>query len=391
MRHRGPERAGASALEAELRALHERIKDRFVRPVAWERALTYLRGLLAPVERKNGWQLAEYAGDARPDGVQRLLSTYRWDEDGVRDDLREYVVEHLGDERGVLVVAETGFLKQGKKSAGVERQYNRTAGMVENCQVGLFLAYVSRGIPTFLDRELYISNDWEFDLERREEAGVPDELPGFRTKAGLATAMIGRVLAAEVPFAWVASDAEHCHGYSMRWLEEQRVAYVLPVEGEEAFPTRGEGDREWVTARRLAEQIPPAQWRRFACGTGGQLLRYDDWARVSLGHYPILEKWRWLLVRRGITDPNDFGYYACFSHTDVSLGELARVANHGRIIDDTVQRARREVGLDHYEVRRWTGWYRHVTLALAAHACAAVARHAAVRHVSKGDRRRSSY
>ena len=285
MRHRGPERAGASALEAELRALHERIKDRFVRPVAWERALTYLRGLLAPVERKNGWQLAEYAGDARPDGVQRLLSTYRWDEDGVRDDLREYVVEHLGDERGVLVVAETGFLKQGKKSAGVERQYNRTAGMVENCQVGLFLAYVSRGIPTFLDRELYISNDWEFDLERREEAGVPDELPGFRTKAGLATAMIGRVLAAEVPFAWVASDAEHCHGYSMRWLEEQRVAYVLPVEGEEAFPTRrrrrpGVGDGAAigradttgaVATLRLRDGRPAAPLRRLGQGFAGTL------------------------------------------------------------------------------------------------------------------------
>ena len=146
-----------------------------------------------------------------------------------------------------------------------------------------------------------------------------------------------------------------------------------------------------VTARRLAEQIPPAQWRRFACGMGGQLLRYDDWARVSLGHYPILEKWRWLLVRRGITDPNDFGYYVCFRQTDVSLGELARVAGHGLIIDDTVKRARREVGLDQYEVRRWTGWYRHVTLALSAHACAAVARHAAAWHVSKGDRRRSSY
>ena len=391
MSHGKPEPAGGSALEAELRALHERVKDRFVRPVACERALTYLRGLLGPVERKNGWQLAKYAGDARPDGVQRLLSTYRWDEEGVRDDLREYVVEHLGDERAVLVVTETGFLKQGRKSVGVERQYNRTSDKRENCQLGLFLAYVSRVIPTFLDRELYLSEDWYYDWQRYEEGGVPDEAT-FRTKGALATAMIERALDADVPFAWATSDAEYCHDYLLqRLLEEQRRAYALAVEGEKELLTRRAGDLEWVTARRLAEQMPPAQWRRLACGAGGQVLRYDDWARVSLIHYPILKKWNWLLVRRGIADPNDLRYYVCFSHNDVSLGKLARVAGHGLIIDDTVQRARREVGLDQYEVRCWSGWHRHITLALAAHACAAVARYAAARHDSKGDRRRRSH
>ena len=237
MSHREPEQAGASDWEAELRSFHERIGKRFVHPAAWQRALAYLRGLLGPVQRKNGWQLAEYAGDERPDGVQRLLSTYRWDEDGVRDDLREYVVEGLGDERAVLVVAETGFLKQGRKSAGVERQYNRTAGKVENCQVGLFLGYLSRGVPTFLDRELYLPEDWGYDWERREAAGWPDELSVSRTKADLAKAMIGRARDAGVPFAWVTADAEHCHDYSMRRLLVEQRLESWPETG--AVPPRG--------------------------------------------------------------------------------------------------------------------------------------------------------
>ena len=180
---------------------HECIAGRFRRPEPRRRALAYLRGLLSPVERKNGWQLAEQAGDATPDGVQRLLYNYRWDADLVRDDLRDYVVEHLGCADGVVVVDETGFLKKGDKSAGVQRQYSGTAGRIENCQVGVFLAYAGVKGRTLLDRELYLPQVWARDWERRREAGVPDSV-GFRTKPQLAQLMLGRTLESGVPFAW---------------------------------------------------------------------------------------------------------------------------------------------------------------------------------------------
>ena len=380
-------RERAPAWEAELAAMHRRIAARFVHPEAHRRALAYLKGLLGPAERKNGWQLAEYAGDARPDGVQRLLSTYRWDVDGVREDIRDYVVEHLGDEQAVLVVDEMGFLKQGRQSVGVERQYNRTAGRRENCQVGVFLAYASRRGCAILDRELYLSEDWHDDRDRKEKAGVPDELPSLR-KDELAGDMIDRALKAGVPGVWVVADAVCCNDSSLRRrLEVQGVAHVMAVDSEEGLLTRGEEDRAWVwvTARRLAEQIPHLEWRRFACGAGDQVLRYDDWARVSLGHFEILNKWHWLLVRRSVADPNDVGYYVCFARTDASLAELARVAGHGSIVADTFKAARREVGLDTYEVRRWTGWYRHITLAMLAHAVLTVTRHHDVSGDAKGE------
>ena len=389
MCQRGSEPAGAADREADLVALHERIGSRFGRPEVRRRALTYLQGLLGSVERKNGWQLADHAGDARPDGLQRLLSTYRWDADGVRDDLREYVVEHLGDEQAVLVVVETGFLKQGRMSVGVERQYNRTAGKVENCQVGVFLAYVSRQGRTFLDRELYLPDDWSYDWERREKAGVPDEVPLPRTKSELAEDMIERALGAGVPFAWVAGDAVSCNDFSMRWwLEKQGVAHVLAVPCDQTLLTKRTDGAEWVTAQQLAQEIPDDDWQRTSAGEGSNEPPLYDWARVSLRTWEYLEEWNWLLVRRNIADPADLTYYACFSRADVPLAELARVAGHGWIIADALKEARQEVGLDQYEVRGWTGWYRHITLAMLAHAVLTIARHHAASGAEKGERQR---
>lgn len=376
MRHGKPEPAGTSALEAELRALHQRVKDRFVRPVAWERALAYLRGLLAPVERKNGWQLAGHAGDARPDGMQRLVSTYRWDEDGVRDDLRQYVVEYLGDERAVLVVTETGFLKQGRRSAGVERQYNRTAGRVERCQVGVFLAYSSRRGRAIVDREMYLPEDWQCEWDRREAAGVPDELPVLREKADLAKAMIERALEAGASCAWIVADAVYCNDSSMRqWLEKQGVGYAMAVQDKERLLVMGTDRAEFFPAHQLVEQIPDADWRLISDGEGGQGPRLYEWALVPLRAWEYREEWYWLLARRSVTDPTDVTYYSCLSRAHVSLDELARVAGHSLIIDDTIREARREVGLDQYQVRRWTGWHRHITLAMLAYAVLAVTRH----------------
>ena len=320
MSQRGSGQEGASDWQAELVALHRRIRKRFVHPEAHRRALSYLKGLLGSVERKNSWQLANHAGDARPDGMQRLLSTYRWDADGVRDDLRDYVVEHLGDERAVLVVEEMGFLKQGRRSAGVERQYNGTTGRRKNCQVGVFLAYASRRGCAILDRELYLPDDWLGDGERMEQAGVPDELPSGQAKGDLAKDMIDRALEAGVPFAWVAADAVCCNNFSLRRrLEERGVAYVMAVTDDERLLVSRKDGVEWVTPRGLVQEIAADHWQRPVAGEDGNEPGHHDWARVSLRIWEYRAEWHWLLVRRGIFDPPDLTYYVCLNRSDVPL------------------------------------------------------------------------
>ena len=234
--------------------VHARIALRFSRSESRQRVLAYLQGLLGSVERKNGWQLAEYAGDTTPDGVQRLLAVYHWDADQVRDDLQGYVVEHLGDPGGVLVVDETGFLKQGKKSVGVKRQYSGTAGKVENCQIGVFLAYGSRYGAAFLDRELYLPQEWAADRARRREAGVPEGVV-FRTKAQLAQGMIERAIGSGVPFGWVTGDTVYGNDRKLRgWLEGQGRCYVLAVKNNEPLWADRERGSAPVAARDLAHE-----------------------------------------------------------------------------------------------------------------------------------------
>ena len=380
------EREDVKAWEVGLRALHERIAGRFGRREPRQRVLAYLKGLLGSVERKNGWQLAEYAGDATPDGLQRLLATYRWDAEQVRDDLGEYVVEHLGDPEAVLVVDETGFLKQGNKSVGVQRQYSGTAGKVENCQIGVFLAYGSRHGRTFLDRELYLPQVWAADGERRWEAGVPAEV-AFRTKGQLAQGMIARAVAAGVPFGWVAGDTVYGNDRRLRrWLEEQGIAHVLAVKSNESLWADTERGSAQVAARQLSQEIPDEGWQRLSAGDGTKGPRLYDWGLVSVRPWSEPDQRHWLLVRRSIVDPDELAYYACFSPTEVSLAELVRVAGSRWIIEDAFKEAKQEVGLDEYEVRRWTGWYRHITLALLVHAFLAVTKLYATEGDAKGGR-----
>ena len=360
--------------EAGLQALHERISYRFSRSESRQRVLAYLQGLLGSVERKNGWQLAEYAGDATPDGVQRLLAVYQWDADQVRDDLQGYVVEHLGDPGGVLVVDETGFLKQGKKSVGVKRQYSGTAGKVENCQIGVFLADGSRYEAAFLDRELYLPQEWAADWARREEAGVPEGVV-FHTKAQLAQGMIERAIGAGVPFGWVTGDTVYGNDRKLRgWLEEQGRCYVLAVKNNEPLWADTERGSAPVAARELAQQIPDDRWQRLSAGEGSKGPRLYDWGWLPIEPWSAPDQGHWLLVRRSIADPEDLAYYACFGVGKVSLAELARVAGTRWIIEDAFKEAKQEVGLDEYEVRLWVGWHRHITLALLAHAFLAVTR-----------------
>jgi SRSO17 transposase len=368
-----------------LEALHARVGRRFARAEPRRRALAYVRGLLSPVERKNGWQLAELAGEPTPDGMQHLLARADWDADQVRDDLRAYVVEQLGEEHAVIVVDETGFLKKGRKSVGVQRQYSGTAGRIENCQIGVFLAYASAKGRTFLDRELYLPKEWAADAERRQEAAVPETV-AFRTKPQLARAMLERALAAGVPAQWVTGDEVYGGDVRLRvWLEEQQVAHVLAIQRTEPLWSTTSGTQ--VPATTLADAVPTTAWERLSAGAGAKGPRVYDWTRVPLR--PLREPgWDyWLLVRRSLTDPTDRAYYVCFCPAGTPLAELVRVAGTRWAIEESCESAKGEVGLDHYEVRRWPGWYRHITLALLAHAYLTVTRAAAVK---KGDAKRAT-
>ena len=306
-----------------IKRVHECIAGRFRRPEPRRRALEYLRGLLSPVERKNGWQLAEQAGDATPDGVQRLLSTYRWDADQVRDDLRDYVVEHLGDADGVLVVDETGFLKKGDKSVGVQRQYSGTAGRIENSQVGVFLAYAGVKGRTLLDRELYLPQVWAEDRERRREAGVP-EYVGFRTKPQLAQMMLERAVESGIPFGWVTGDEVYGSDRNLRlWLERKGVPHVLAIKrSEKLWAWTDKGPRQ-VRADRLALGVEESGWQRLSAGDGAKGPRVYDWTTVAIRPLREPGKGHWLLARRSIAKPDELAYYVCYGPAGTTQEELA--------------------------------------------------------------------
>lgn len=379
-----------------LEAIEKRIGARFGRPQSRRRVLAYLKGLVSPVERKNGWQLAEQAGDATPDGMQRLLASSLWDAEVVRDDLRGYVVEHLGDPGAVLVADETGFLKKGTKSVGVQRQYSGTAGRVENCQIGVFLAYAAPRGRAFVDRELYVPRSWTDDPARCRAAGVPATVT-FQTKPQLVRQMLDRVLTAGMRVPWLSADEAYGSDGPLRsWVEERRVPYVLAVRCTETVEIAREQivvrvaighppgpptptDIVWRGAVRDAvADIAAADWQRLSAGDGAKGPRVYDWAWVLLAE-PTEFGWaRWLLVRRSTADPSDLAYYRVFGPADTPLAEAVRVAGTRWGIEDALASAKSEVGLDQYEVRQWTSWYRHITLALFAHAFLAVTRaHAA--------------
>jgi SRSO17 transposase len=353
-----------------LTAVHTRIAPRFARREARERAGRYLDGLLSRVERKNGWQLAEALGEASPDGVQRLLSAARWDADAVRDDLRAYVVEHLGDPGAVLIVDETGFVKKGDRSAGVAKQYSGTAGRVENCQIGVFLAYASARGRAFLDRALYLPKEWAGDAARRAAAGIPDAI-AFATKTELARAMLARAFAAGVPAAWVTGDSIYGNDGKLRfWLHEQRRPYVLAVARSHMVV------RDWrqVRVEDLLPDVPPAAWARLAVAAGSKGPRVFDWALARLPFITEAGYGQWLLARRSVSDASEVAFYRVFGPEGTTLETAARVAGTRWAIEEGFERAKGEVGLDQYEVRRWDAWHRHITLCLLAHAYLEVTR-----------------
>lgn len=365
----------------ELEQVHRRLMPHFVRREPRQRVRAYLAGLLSPIERKNGWQLAEQAGDATPIGMQRVLSGSHWDADAVRDDVRAYVIAQLGDAAAVLVIDETGFLKKGTKSVGVKRQYSGTAGRIENCQVGVFLVYASPSSHAFLDRELYLPEEWASDLPRREEAGIPSTVT-FQTKPELAQRMLARARDADVPASWVTGDEVYGGARRLRlWLEAERQPFVLAIKRSEPLwmlTERGPLERP---AAAIAATVASADWTCLSAGDGAKGPRLYDWARVAIR--PLREPgWEhWLLIRRSLIDPEDVAYYVCCAPAGTPLEELVRVAGTRWAIERCIEEAKGEVGLDQYEVRTWDGWYRHITLALFAHAMLTVIR---VQAVEKG-------
>ena len=356
------------AWAAELDRLGARVAPRFLRVEPRRRALAYLRGLLAPVERKNGWQLAEAAGDATPDGMQDFLSRMRWDADEVRDDLRAYVVEHLGDPGAILVLDETGFVKKGAHSVGVQRQYSGTAGRIENCQVGVFLAYASPQGHALIDRALYLPERWAGDPARRAKAGVPDEVAfATKPKPKLGLAMLQRALTAAVPFAWVTGDSVYGADHRLRrLLERHERGYVLAVTSAQRLGLKPVAD--WL------EDVPARGWRRLSAGEGAKGPRLYDWAYLPYRSL-VAEGWKTgLLIRRSIREPDKLAFYLTLAPAATGLAELVRVAGTRWTIEACFEAAKGEVGLDQYEVRSWTGWHRHVTLSMLAHAYLAVVR-----------------
>jgi SRSO17 transposase len=372
-------RADAARWARGLDEVVGRIAPRFARAEPRRRASAYLRGLLAPVERKNGWQLAEAAGDATPDGVQDFLSRMQWDADAVRDDLQAYVAEQLGDSGAVLVLDETGFLKKGIKSAGVQRQYSGTAGRIENCQIGVFLGYASRHGRALIDRALYLPESWAEDAARRREARIPGEV-AFATKPKLGLAMLERARAAGVPFAWITGDSVYGADHAIRrWGERHRRGYVLAVTSGQRLGLRPV--TTWI------EDLSEDAWRRLSAGAGAKGPRLYDWTYVP--YRGGAEGFRCgLLVRRSIAKPTEQTFYLTHAPEATTLSELVRVAGARWNIESCFEQAKGEVGLDHYEVRSWVGWHRHVTLSMLALAYLATLRKAAAGGCGPGKPRR---
>ena len=342
----------------------------FARSDSRERAMAYLAGLLSAAERKNSWQLAEICGHANPYAFQHLLGRADWDPDALRDRLRSYITDFLADDGAIGVLDETGFLKKGRHSAGVARQYSGTAGRIENCQIGVFLAYATKDGHTLLDRELYLPKEWTDDPQRCKLAGIPEQR-AFATKPALARQMLQRAFDAGVTLAYVTGDSVYGDDQALRtWLEERQQPYVLARSCNEYVWI---GHEQRTIAAILAE-LPHEGWVQLSAGAGSKGARLYEWRRVLL-HPPADRGWRrWLLFRRSLSDPSDVAAYTVFAPAHSTLTAHVQVAGTRWTVEESIQTGKGEVGLDHYEVRSWTGWYRHITLAMWASAFLAVIR-----------------
>ena len=349
---------------------HQRMGDLFARSEVRERSLAYLEGLLSGCERKNGWQVAECVGDASPYGMQYLLGRARWDADTLQARLSEYVQDKLGSPDAVLILDETGFLKKGSHSAGVQRQYSGTAGRIENSQIGVFLGYAGKRGYVLLDRELYIPQQWAEDGTRRRAAGIPDQIE-FQTKPMLGRQMLERAFQSGVSCGWVAGDEVYGRDSKLRrWLEARRQPYVLAVAADQRLWRQ---DMRQHRVDALADRLPRRAWKRLSAGQGAKGERLYDWALMP---WAECEGWEHtLLVRRSLEAKPEYAFYFTYApKKKSSLKTLVAVAGRRWAVEIAFQMAKGECGLDHYEVRHWQGWYRHITLSMLALAVLAVLR-----------------
>ena len=368
---------------SSLREVKARIKPLFTQERVAASASSFLDGLLGAERRKTGWMRAEAAGDKGPWRQQAILGRGQWDADALRDIVRDYVVEHLAAEDAVLVIDETGFLKQGKASCGVARQYTGSAGKITNCQISVFAAYVSEHGHAFIDRALYLPKAWTEDPVRMASAHVPDKT-SFATKPGLALRMIERAVAANVPFGWVAADSVYGVGDIEMALRRMGKGYVLGVSAKHHFHSWGDKPPVAGTAAEIARTLDPSAWQRLSAGEGTKGARLYDWAYCELADLDACEYddqrtglWtRGLLIRRTIAD-GDMAFFSTWCPGGTGIATLVKIEGHRWAIEDSFETAKNELGLDHNETRSWHGWHRHVSLVMLVFAMmAAIRRHA---------------
>lgn len=376
---------------SSLRDVKARMRSLFTQERVAVSAELFLDGLLGDERRKTGWMRAEAAGDPGPWRQQAILGRGRWDADALRDIVRDYALETLADPDAVLVIDETGFLKQGKASCGVARQYTGSAGKITNCQIGVFTSYVSRHGHAFIDRALYLPKAWTDDRDRMARAHVPDNV-GFATKPVLALTMIERAIASNVPFSWVAADSVYGVGDIEMALKRAAKGYVLGVNANHPFRSWGKslapgsspGQAIAGTAKDIAESLPEDTWRRLSAGDGTKGARLHDWAYRELadldaGDFDATFPGIWtrgLLIRRNVAD-GDLAFFSTWCPIGTSIETLVTVEGHRWAIEDSFETAKNELGLDHNETRSWHGWHRHVSLVMLAFAMMAVIRHRA--------------
>lgn len=369
--------------QAELDRLHERLQPHAAQRRTHDRMKLHLEGVLGKAERKNGWHMAEAAGDESPYAMQHLLGRSSWSVVGVREETRRYVREELGSAILARIVDESGFLKKGEKSAGVARQYSGTAGRVENCQVGVFLAYTTASECAYVDAELYLPESWTRDQARCREAGIPKDVV-FQTKPELARRMLERAQEADGPVPWVLADEVYGKNQELRrWLEEQRQSYVLAVGCNLHVCLVGQKAKETRRVDEVVAELPAEAWKCLSAGEGSKGPRLYDWIWLEADSSDLPEEWkRFLLARRSLEDPTEIAYYFVFASAAVTQQEAVEAAGLRWSIESGFEQAKQEVGLDEYEVRKWEGWRRFITLGLLAHAFLAVQRARA--HAQKG-------
>ena len=380
-----------------LRGAKERLRPLFRSKATMASAEAFVDGLLGGEPRKTGWMRAEAAGDKGPWRQQDLLYRSRWDAEALRDVVRDYALETLADDQAVLVVDETGFLKQGKKSCGVARQYTGSAGKITNCQIGVFATYASRHGHGFIDRSLYLPKAWTEDAARLKAAHVPPDTK-FATKPQLALAMIERALATKVPFAFVAADSVYGTGQIEAALRRAGKGYVLGVSSDHLFNSWGDKPRIGGSAEQIARDLPPSQWQRLSAGDGTKGPRLYDWAYCELADldaqadYGCATPGRWtrgLLIRRNI-GVGELAFFSTWCPLGTDITTLVTVEGQRWTIEDSFETAKNELGLDHNETRSWQGWHRHVSLVMLAFAMMATVRHHANNATPQKTKRRGT-